>query len=138
MTVIEQLTRIESKLDQLLLGEHKVFYYPSIPDSDIKEVLILQIVCDSCGIHPDQVLSGKRYPEIVRAREYSAYLIYHLLRKNKTEIGRFFGQRHTSIISAIKRVENELEKNDNLKEKMKEWRTQFYEQLNKTQLPRSD
>jgi len=61
-------------------------------------------ICSLLGFNLAQIKRRTRKPSIVRQREVVAWCLYYIFRFGVTEIGRYFGQDHSTIIKAIKRA----------------------------------
>ena len=71
---------------------------------------IINKVCDYYNVTPAQITSKVRTGQITLARHISMYLIKKHLDISLKAIGNLFGGKdHTTVISGIKKVENELE-----------------------------
>ena len=71
---------------------------------------IINKVCDYYNVTPAQITSKVRTGQITLARHISMYLIKKHLDMSLKAIGNLFGGKdHTTVISGIKKVENELE-----------------------------
>ena len=74
---------------------------------------IIRKVTDHYGVNLTDMLSARRTRSIARPRQVAMYLSKKLTSKSLPEIGRRFGKRdHTTVIHAVKKIE-ELMKKDN-------------------------
>lgn len=70
--------------------------------------------------------SSSRYKPLVTARQVSMYLIKKHLSKSLQDIGRAFGGRdHTTVINALRKIENQLTQNSDLKNDISELERQI-------------
>jgi len=70
------------------------------------------------GVKMNDLKSAIRSKPIVVARQVAMFLIKKHLDKSLTDIGRAFGGKdHTTVINALRRIEDQLEKNPDLKNK---------------------
>ncbi|MFR1318645.1 MAG: helix-turn-helix domain-containing protein [Peptostreptococcus anaerobius] len=81
-----------------------------------KETNILRIketVADAYNVTVEELDSKKRSKNIAFPRQVAMYLARNLLDKSLPKIGEEFGGRdHTTVMHAIKRIEDEIEKDD--------------------------
>ena len=80
-----------------------------------RAILIAQViiaVCEFYGIEPDQLKARTRERETVLARQIGFYLARKMTGRSLPEIGRQFGGfDHSTIVHAIRRVEEMLASN---------------------------
>ncbi len=92
---------IKKIIDQLIVQE-------------TKEVLnaekILDIVSQSFGIQPDDLLNKSQARESVLPRQISMYLLRSLLKMPYLKIGKYFDKDHSTVMSSIRQVTKGLEK----------------------------
>lgn len=70
--------------------------------------------------------SSSRYKPIVTARQVAMFLIKKYLNKSLQDIGRAFGGRdHTTVINALRKIENQLTQNSDLKNDINELERQI-------------
>jgi chromosomal replication initiator protein len=78
--------------------------------------LIVEIVCDHFQISMDQILSKSRTNEIAKPRMIAMYLAKNMTGASQDAIGSFLGGRdHSTVIHGIKRVEEEIQNNETMK-----------------------
>lgn len=101
---------VDLPLAQEVLGElDRVMLQPARPDA------ILHAVCAYFGLAPRDLMSGRRQRTISLARSLAMYLIRHSARLSFPEIGLRMGRRnHSTVISACRRIERAVAKNDRL------------------------
>jgi chromosomal replication initiator protein len=75
---------------------------PSVP-------AIQDAVCAVAGLSRDQLLSSSRAVAVTRARHLAMYLTRELTALSLAEIARCFDRDHSTVLHAIRRVENELD-----------------------------
>jgi len=81
---------------------------------------IQKTVARHFGITPEELKSPKRNKEILIPREVAMYLTRKITKNSLPEIKAKFGVKsHATIINACKKIERELEKNPELREKVK-------------------
>ena len=84
--------------------------------SMLNEAKIINIVADYYNLTPSQVTGKIRNGQIVMARHIAMYLIRSLLDLPLKRIGASFsGRDHTTVMSAIEKVDKELKTNEALK-----------------------
>ena len=77
---------------------------------------IQRVVCDYYKISIEQMKGKKRNDEVNFPRQVAIYLCRELTTESFPKIGSYFGGRnHSTIISACKKIEKELDTNDDLK-----------------------
>ncbi len=82
---------------------------------------IQKTVAKHFGISVEELRSSKRNKEILIPREVAMYLTRKITKNSLPEIKAKFGVKsHATIINACKKIEKELEKNAELREKVKE------------------
>ncbi len=82
---------------------------------------IQKTVAKHFGISVEELKSSKRNKEILIPREVAMYLTRKITKNSLPEIKAKFGVKsHATIINACKKIEKELEKNAELREKVKE------------------
>ena len=85
--------------------------------TQINEQKIINVVADYYSLIPSQITGKIRTGQIALARHIAIYLIRQNLDVPLTKIGAMFGGKdHTTIMHAIKHVENELKTNSEMKE----------------------
>jgi chromosomal replication initiator protein len=81
---------------------------------ETKEILnaekILDIVSQSFGIHPDDLLNKSQARESVLPRQISMYLLRSLLKMPYLKIGKYFDKDHSTVMSSIRQITKGLEK----------------------------
>jgi chromosomal replication initiator protein len=80
---------------------------------------ILRIVSKHFGVNRADLLSSRRNRSIVRPRQIGMYLAKSLTSRSLPEIGRRFGNRdHTTVLHAIRKVEQLMSDDTTLKEEI--------------------
>ncbi len=80
---------------------------------------IVRVTAEVMSVNPGDMLSKKRQPEVVAARNLAMYAIHYLCRGTYAEIGRFFQREHGGIALACKQVEIQLETETWLRERFR-------------------
>lgn len=81
----------------------------------VKPERILQSVCDYFGLEHKDLMSGRRQRTISLARSVAMYLVRKTAKLSFPEIGARMGKRnHSTVISACRRIERAVEKNEPL------------------------
>lgn len=82
---------------------------------------ILRIVSRHFGVSKGDLLSQRRHRSVVWPRQIGMYLAKQLTARSLPEIGRRFGNRdHTTVLHAIRKIDNELTGNTRLREELEE------------------
>ncbi len=80
---------------------------------------ILRIISKHFGVNRTELLSSRRNRSIVRPRQIGMYLAKNLTSRSLPEIGRRFGNRdHTTVLHAIRKVEQLMSDDMSLKEEI--------------------
>jgi chromosomal replication initiator protein len=80
---------------------------------------ILKIITKHFGVNRTDLLSNRRNRSIVRPRQIGMYLAKNLTSRSLPEIGRRFGNRdHTTVLHAIRKVEQLMSDDTTLKEEV--------------------
>jgi chromosomal replication initiator protein len=80
---------------------------------------ILRIVAKHYGVQRGDLLSSRRNQSIVRPRQIGMYLAKTLTSRSLPEIGRRFGGRdHTTVLHAIRKIENLKQQDGALKDEL--------------------
>ncbi len=96
----------------------KDIIHPDKP-KEITPTLIINVVADHFGIKPDDISSKKRNSEFVIPRQIVMYLCRDLTDNSLSNIGKILGKKdHTTVIHGIKKVEDELKINEELRNKV--------------------
>jgi len=81
--------------------------------------IIVNIVAEDFGVTSDDISSKKRNSEFVLPRHVVMYLCNSLLDISLVSIAKICGKKdHTTVINGIKRIEDEMKTNSELKEKI--------------------
>ncbi len=82
---------------------------PGAPTRAPSVAAVQEAVCSVLHLSLDELLSPRRTPQIVRARQLAIYLSRELTRLPVAQIAREFNRDHSTILYAIRRVESSLE-----------------------------
>lgn len=93
---------IEGLLKDILREEGK---------SQVTNDSILKEVSETTSVSTEDLLSRKRTANVAFARQTCMYLGRVLTKHSLVEIGRFFERDHGTVIHAVRKVEQEMEKN---------------------------
>ena len=81
----------------------------------VKPESILQAVCQYFGLEHKDLMSARRQRTISLARSVAMFLVRKTAKLSFPEIGVRMGKRnHSTVISACRRIERAVEKNENL------------------------
>ncbi|WMC91102.1 chromosomal replication initiator protein DnaA [Kineothrix sp. MB12-C1] len=96
----------------------KDIIYPDKP-KEISPSLIINIVSEHFGVHPDDITSKKRNSEFVEPRQVVMYLCRSMTDISYQNIGKILGKKdHTTIIHGVNKITEELNNNEELKNKV--------------------
>ncbi len=96
----------------------KDIIYPGQP-KQITPSLIINVVSEHFGVNPEDITSKKRNSEFVLPRQVVMYLCKDLTEVSLSQIAKLLGKKdHTTVIHGIKKISEEMETNDELKNKI--------------------
>ena len=74
---------------------------------------------DAKGVKPEDITSKKRNSEFVQPRQVVMYLCRKLTDTSQVNISKILGKKdHTTVIYGVKKIEEELETNEELRNKI--------------------
>ena len=77
---------------------------------------MIGMVADFYGISVDDITGTKRQGKIVLARQIAMYILKTKYGLAYKKIGGFFGNRdHSTVISSVEKIENEIKNNGDIK-----------------------
>jgi chromosomal replication initiation ATPase DnaA len=79
-----------------------------IPKFDLDLGEVLQIVSEITNVFKDDIISHKRYREIVTARALFCYICRVKMNKSLNYIGRYINRHHSSVINLVSNYDNFL------------------------------
>ncbi len=86
---------------------------------EITPLSIISTVAEDFGINPEDITSKKRNAELVLPRHIVMYLCRNLIDVSLINIAKILNKKdHTTIMHGIKRIENDIKTNPELKEKI--------------------
>ncbi len=81
--------------------------------------LIINVVAEHFGIKPDDITSKKRNSEFVQPRQICMYLCRKLTEESLQSIGKALGKKdHTTVIHGIDKITEEIQTNEELKNRI--------------------
>ena len=86
---------------------------------------ILDVVCEYYSQEKSNITSKSRRAEYIIPRHISMYLLFDICKLNKTTIGKMFQTKHTTIISAIKKINDRMKKDPNFKRIVEGFKKRF-------------
>ena len=96
----------------------KDIIHPDQP-KEITPNLIIEMVAEHFSVSSDDITSKKRNSEFVLPRQVVMYLCRNMLDISLTNIGKILGKKdHTTIIHGIKKIEEDIITNEELKNKI--------------------
>jgi chromosomal replication initiator protein len=127
-------------LNELTLYK-KTYNVLILPEDKIKDILesrlekhgrvevpsekILDVVCEYYSQEKSNITSKSRRAEYIIPRHISMYLLFDICKLNKTTIGKMFQTKHTTIISAIKKINDRMKKDPNFKRIVEGFKKRF-------------
>jgi chromosomal replication initiation ATPase DnaA len=84
---------------------------------------IINVVCATMDITPQEIKSRTRKHEIVWARQLAMWWLKKIMNLSLTEIGRIFKRNHATVIHAIKTVDNLVETDPNCRKQHRSIKT---------------
>ena len=92
--------------------------YPNKP-KEVTPSLILNVVAEHFNVKAEDITSKKRNAEFVQPRQVFMYLYRELTDTSLNNIAKFLGKKdHTTVIHGINKIEEEMQMNDELKNKL--------------------
>ena len=86
---------------------------------EITPTLIINVVAEHFGVKPEDITSKKRNSEFVQPRQVVMYLCRELTDVSQVNIGKILGKKdHTTVIHGVKKIEAEMENNEELRNKI--------------------
>lgn len=73
---------------------------------------MIQIICTHCGVSVDTLKLNGRTKEVVKARHLCFYFMKHKPKMTLAMIARFFNKDHTTVLSAIRKINGFIKIND--------------------------
>ena len=83
-----------------------------IPSPDV----IVEETAKFYDLNPKTIMGQSRKADIVLARQVSMYIIRSITNLSLPEVGKFFGQHHTTVMHSVEKIEKALGTNGELKE----------------------
>lgn len=82
---------------------------------------VIEVIAEFFNLTKEDILNEKRTKDVARARQIVMYFLRHHLNLSLKEIGKILGGRdHSTILHGIEKIENLLEVDENLREKIVE------------------
>lgn len=118
MNPIEKIPGLKQLLDEteikieMLIGKPVKVYY-NIRVINIRPGELLDIICEVCDVEIVDVLSPKRYAELVKARQIFSWFAYNEMKVQQKRIAEILGNRdHTTIVNALQQAKDFIDTND--------------------------
>ena len=119
-TIIRLLARsslLNQDIDRNLVKEVVKERVGSKPNRDLSMEDVVRRVSEISGIPEDIIVGQSRKKEIVEARQTAMFLCRNILDSSLSSVGIFFGGRdHTTVMHAIKTIEEKKSKKKNIGE----------------------
>lgn len=110
---IASLTNMEITVD---LAKNEMKHLIDTQEKAITNELIQKLVAESFGLRPADLKSKRRTKNIVLPRQVAMFLCRQLAGSSLQETGNFFGGKdHSTVIHAVKTIEEKKEKDPDLK-----------------------
>jgi chromosomal replication initiation ATPase DnaA len=100
-----QIKKLNFEIDML---KGKIITPMVIPKFDLDLGEVLQIVSEITNVFKDDIISHKRYREIVTARALFCYISRVKMNKSLNYIGRYINRHHSSVINLVSNYDNFL------------------------------
>ena len=82
--------------------------------------IIVSEVSKFYQIPESEIIGKNRSKETVLPRQVSMYLIRDLVKTSFPDIGKFFGRDHTTVMHSVNKIEEQIKKNDDFKNKIRD------------------
>lgn len=104
----------------------KDIIYPDKP-KEITPSLIIEVVAEHFGVNPEDITSKRRNSEFVQPRQVVMYLCRNLTATSLQSIAKILGKKdHTTVIHGINKITEEMESNDDLRNKIDIIKKKFF------------
>ena len=88
-------------------------------NKEITPNLLIEVVAEHFNVRPEDITSSKRNAEFVAARQVFMYLCRNMVDISLNNIGKLLGKKdHTTVIHGIKKIEEDIKTNEELKTKV--------------------
>jgi chromosomal replication initiator protein len=108
VTTIAARCRLLNKLPDLAMAQDCLTILSNAREDGLTLNRILKYVCLTFKVEPQTVTSNCRHKRVSEARTIGIYLSRILTGKTLDEIGKVFGRRHSSVLYAINKVEQDM------------------------------
>ncbi len=81
---------------------------------------VLKKVCEYFDISEKQIMGKSRKKEIALARQISMYLSQEICELSLSQIGKFYGKHHSTVMHSIEKIKNEIKTNDDVRKYVEE------------------
>lgn len=98
-----QIKKLKLEIDML---RGKIITPMVIPKFDLDLGEVLDIVSGITGVFQDDIISHKRYREMVTARALFCYICRVKMKKSLKYIGRFINRNHSTVIHLVNNYDN--------------------------------
>ena len=114
-TVIAYQGLTKTKIDVEKATEAISNYQKSKPTKQITPDLIIRATAKYFRVSPEDIKSKRKTADLVNARQTAMYLCKVLTNSSFTKIGDIFNKDRTTIMYGIKKIEEEINSNEDLK-----------------------
>ncbi len=81
---------------------------------------VIQLISEFYNIPKTEIMGKKQKKELTHARHVAMYIMKNIYAMKVTEIAKFFGRDHTTVLNAIQKIEKRLPQDENFKEEIRE------------------
>ena len=96
-----------------------------VPSPDV----IVEETAKFYDLDPKTIMGQSRKADIVLARQVSMYIIRSITNLSLPEVGKFFGQHHTTVMHSVEKIEKTLGSNGELKEVIRDIKANVNDRL---------
>jgi chromosomal replication initiator protein len=127
---LNELSLYKRTFNLLILSDDKIreileSRIEKIGKTDIQYDKVIDSVCEYYSQEKLNVLSKSRRSEYIVPRHVSMYLLHEICNMNKSAIGKLFNTNHTTVISALKKVEKSIKNDDNFRRVVSGFKKKF-------------
>ncbi|MGJ4745700.1 chromosomal replication initiator protein DnaA [Leptospira sp. SA-E8] len=86
---------------------------------------VIEHISSLYNLDPNEVMGKSRKPEYVIPRHLCMYVLHKGFRLNKSQVGRMFSAEHTTVIHAVRNIENKIKEDKEFSIKVEEVLNRF-------------
>lgn len=76
---------------------------------------IIEAVAKEFSLNPSEIMGKSRKKELIIPRHICFYLLHNIFKVNKSQVGRLFQTQHTTVIHGVRKAEDLLSKNKDMR-----------------------